>query len=37
MKKLVSFCLAVIMIFAILPVSAFAADNAQSEQERLFA
>lgn len=37
MKKLVSFCLAVIMIFAILPVSAFAADNAQSEQEQLFA
>lgn len=37
MKKLVSFCLAVIMIFTILPVCAFAADNAQSEQEQLFA
>ena len=31
MKKLVSFCLAVIMIFAILPVSAFAdGDNFES-------
>lgn len=37
MKKLVSFCLAVIMIFAILPVSAFAAENTLSEQEQLFA
>ena len=37
MKKLVSFCLAVIMIFAILPVSAFAAEDTLSEQEQLFA